>query len=236
MNLLGYEISEGYPSFPFRKKTMINTINPHSYCVSKGDKEFEKALKKSDVLLPDGIGIVLAAKILQKKKITRITGYDIFLHSMNYLNETNGSCFFLGASEITLKLIQERIQKDYPNVSVNSFSPPFKAFFSEEDNNTMCQKVNEYKPDILFLGMTAPKQEKWAAENLDKLEVNTVCSIGAVFDFYAGTVERPNKIWLDFGLEWLGRFLKEPKRLAHRNLISAPQFVVDVITKKLIRK
>ncbi len=236
MNLLGYEISEGYPNYPFRKKTMINTINPHSYCVSKNDKEFEKALKKSDVLLPDGIGIVLAAKILQKKKITRITGYDIFLHSMNYLNETNGSCFFLGASETTLSLIQKRIGEDYPNVQVNSYSPPFKVFFSEADNKVMCKKVNEYKPDILFLGMTAPKQEKWAAENLDKLEVNTICSIGAVFDFYAGTVERPNKIWLDFGLEWLGRFLKEPKRLAHRNLISAPKFVVDVITKKLIRK
>ncbi len=236
MNLLGYEISEGYPEFPFTKKTMINTINPHSYCVSKEDKEFAKALKESDVLLPDGIGIVLAAKILRRKKITRITGYDIFLHSMKYLNETNGSCFFLGASENTLSLIQQRIKKDYPNVIVNSYSPPFKAFFSDEDNMLMCEKVNEYKPDILFLGMTAPKQEKWASENLDKLEVNTVCSIGAVFDFYAGTVERPNKIWLNFGLEWLGRFIKEPKRLAHRNLISAPKFVVDVLTKKLIQK
>ncbi|WP_010520648.1 WecB/TagA/CpsF family glycosyltransferase [Aquimarina agarivorans] len=236
MNLLGYNIEENYPKFPVKKKTMINTINPHSYCVSKSDSEFEQALKKSDVLLPDGIGIVWAAKVLRNKKISRITGFDIFKYSMNYLNNIDGTCFFLGASEETLAEIEQRLKKDYPNVKVDSYSPPYKENFTASDSKIMCQKVNDCNPDILFVGMTAPKQEKWAAEHLDKLNVKVVCSIGAVFDFYSGRVKRPSKIWLVLGLEWLGRFMKEPKRLAKRNLISAPKFIAEVISNKFTHK
>jgi len=99
----------------------------------------------------------------------------------------------------------------------------------------MCQQVNSVKPDILFVGMTAPKQEKWVYNNIEKLEVNTVCSIGAVFDFYAGNVKRSGQFWISIGLEWLPRFLKEPKRLARRNLVSTPLFILEVLNRKFFR-
>ena len=155
---------------------------------------------------------------------------------MNQLNVNNDSCFFLGASDNTLSLIKERVKKDFPNVEVNTFSPPYKSEFSQEENEAMITKVNEANPTALFVGMTAPKQEKWAYKNKDRLNVNCICSIGAVFDFYAGTVERPSNFWIKIGLEWLPRFLKEPKRLATRNLVSSPKFVLEVFSYKFFKK
>ncbi|MDF4221138.1 WecB/TagA/CpsF family glycosyltransferase [Maribacter sp. M208] len=110
--------------------------------------------------------------------------------------------------------IGERLKVDYPNVTFGIYSPPYKPEFSEEDNSKMIEAVNAFQPDVLFVSMTAPKQEKWSHANKDLLVAKIICSIGAVFDFYAGTVECPNKIWQDLGLEWLGRLLKEPKRMA----------------------
>ncbi len=233
MNLLGYTIAPNYPTLPIKEKTIVNTINPHSYCVSKKDLDFKTALHASDVLLPDGIGIVWAAKFLKGQKIQKIAGYDIFTYLMQHLNTIKGTCFFLGASEQTLALIKGRASVEFPNVTIDSYSPPYKPRFSKEDSTVMCSRVNARKPQVLFVGMTAPKQEKWVYEYKDELDSNIICSVGAVFDFYAGTVKRANQFWIKLGLEWLPRFIKEPKRLAKRNLISTPKFVFEVFCFKI---
>ena len=233
--LLGYNVHKtSLESIDLNKVKVINTINPHSYCTAKNDALFMKALKNSDILLPDGIGIVWAEQVLNATKINKIAGYDVFMYLMQYLNETSGSCFFLGASEETLKKIKDKIKIDFPNVNVYGYSPPYKAEFSEDDSLLMCEKVNSVKPDVLFVGMTAPKQEKWVHENKERLEASTICSIGAVFDFYAGNVKRSSQFWINLGLEWLPRFLKEPRRLARRNLISTPLFIFEVLKSKLL--
>ncbi|SHF98589.1 N-acetylglucosaminyldiphosphoundecaprenol N-acetyl-beta-D-mannosaminyltransferase [Arenibacter palladensis] len=234
MKLLGHTITLDYPLLPVKKKTIINTINPHSYCISKQDKVFESALRESTVLLPDGIGIVWAAKVINGQKIHKIAGYDIFIYAMQYLESKKGSCFFLGASKKTLNAITQKLAQEFPNVKVNTFSPPFKPVFSTKESNIMCQKANSFRPEIIFVGMTAPKQEKWVYQYKDDLNAEIICSIGAVFDFYAGTVKRPNKFWIKLGLEWLPRFFKEPRRLARRNLISTPKFILEVICFKIL--
>jgi N-acetylglucosaminyldiphosphoundecaprenol N-acetyl-beta-D-mannosaminyltransferase len=236
MELLGYTITTIYPQLPVGEKTIINTINPHSYCVANKDVAFKAALEASHVLLPDGIGIVWAAKMLNRQKIQKIAGFDIFMHLMIHLNTTNGSCFFLGASEETLGLIKARAAKEFPNITINAYSPPYKPEFTKEDSAEMCRKVNENRPEVLFVGMTAPKQEKWVYQEKEQLNSNIICSIGAVFDFYAGTVKRPSRFWIKLGLEWLPRFLKDPKRLAVRNLISTPKFIMEVLHYKILGK
>jgi len=236
MDVLGYNIALDYPNLPIESKTIINTINPHSYCVAQKDEIFNKALKESDVLLPDGIGIVYATRILKRHKIEKIAGFDIFTFLMKRMNDIGGSCFFLGASQNTLNLIHQKIEEEYPNVRVSSYSPPYKASFTEEDSTMMIKQVNKHTPDVLFVGMTAPKQEKWVYEHKAKIEATIVCSIGAVFDFYAGTVKRPSKFWIQLGLEWLPRFIKEPKRLAERNLVSTPKFLLAVLKNKFSNK
>jgi len=216
----------------FNNHRIINTINPHSYLITQSDKSFFEALKSSDVLLPDGIGIVWAKRLLLKNEIKKIAGYDLFLHLMNDLNNKKGTCFFLGASDNTLKMIIKRAFKEFPNVTVHSYSPPYKNNFTNEDNVKMFTLINKVEPDILFVGMTAPKQEKWVYNNNMDINAKLICSIGAVFDFYSGTVSRPSKFWIKAGLEWLPRFLHEPIRLAKRNLISTPKFILQVLYMK----
>ncbi len=214
------------------QKTLISTINQYSYCIAEEDKEFKKALMKSDILLPDGIGIVVAARLLNNKKIKKIAGADIHEHLIKKLDHEKGSCFYLGSSEKTLALITERISKEYPNIRLGTHSPPFKPQFSFDDNAKMLNAINTFKPDVLFVGMTAPKQEKWSFDHKNALDVTIICSIGAVFDFYAGTLKRPNKIWIKFGMEWLGRLLKEPKRMWKRYIYYGFIFGYHLILEK----
>ncbi|MDO7138860.1 WecB/TagA/CpsF family glycosyltransferase [Algibacter lectus] len=214
------------------KKLIINTINPHSYCEAKKDAKFAKALLSSDILLPDGSGIVLASKFLLGKTIKKIAGADIHQYLLEQANLKGDKVFYLGASENTLQLIEKRIAKDYPNISVSSYSPPYKPEFTAEDTDKMLAAVNSFNPKILFVGMTAPKQEKWVFDNHTRIEANIVTSIGAVFDFYAGTVKRSSPFWIKLGLEWLPRLVREPKRLWKRNFVSTPLFLCDLFKTK----
>jgi N-acetylglucosaminyldiphosphoundecaprenol N-acetyl-beta-D-mannosaminyltransferase len=115
---------------------------------------------------------------------------------------------------------------------VQKFSPPFKLEFTPADNQIMVDKINEFKPDVLFIGMTAPKQEKWAANNLSDLNVKHICCIGAVFDFYAGTVKRASKLVIAIGMEWFFRLIKEPRSIWRRYILGNPEFVWLIIKEK----
>lgn len=235
MKIMSYEVfTDGLENISIlESKQIINTINPHSYIVAKSDSIFEKALRDSDILLPDGSGIVLAAKQICNANITKIAGSDLHVHLLKQLHEQKKRCFYMGSSQNTLDRIKERLQKEYGQVEVELYSPPFKAVFSDEENQVIIDKINEFKPDVLFVGMTAPKQEKWLQEHKEKLDVKIACSIGAVFDFYAGTVKRPSAFWIALHLEWLPRLIKEPKRLWRRNFVSTPLFLADMIRYKM---
>ena len=232
--ILGYNIfNSSLESIDLVNNKIINTINPHSYCVANKDLDFKEALKNSDILLPDGIGIVWAEKFLNGNSIKKIAGYDLFLFLMNKINKEYGSVFFLGASEETLDKIKSKSSQEYPNITFGYYSPPYKLAFSEKDSKIMCDEVNVFNPDVLFVGMTAPKQEKWVHLYKNKLNANIICSIGAVFDFYAGNVKRSSDIWISLGLEWLPRLIKEPRRLFYRNFVSTPKFILDVLSIKI---
>ncbi|MDD2730487.1 WecB/TagA/CpsF family glycosyltransferase [Malikia sp.] len=215
------------------EKQIINTINPHSYVTAKNDPLFEIALRDSDVLLPDGSGIVLAAKNIHRVRIQKIAGMDLHIHLLEQLNTKSGKCFYMGASQNTLDKIKERLTREYPNITAEFYSPPFKPEFNAEDNAEIVQVVNDFQPDVLFVGMTAPKQEKWLYAHKNSLDFKVASSIGAVFDFYAGTVQRPSQFWIDLHLEWLPRLLKEPKRLWRRNFVSTPLFLWDMLGYKI---
>jgi N-acetylglucosaminyldiphosphoundecaprenol N-acetyl-beta-D-mannosaminyltransferase len=217
----------------YDQKLLINTINAYSFIEAQRDLEFNKALMQSDILIPDGVGIVYAYQFLNGIKIRKIAGYDLFLYELDLLNKIGGKCFLLGSSERVLSLMVQRAAREYPNVIFSTYSPPYKPVFSEEDNNSMVNAVNAFSPDVLFIGMTAPKQEKWAASHFSRLNAKHVCSIGAVFDFYAGTVERAPRWMIKFNLEWLYRFIKEPKRMWRRYLLGNPKFIIIILFEKL---
>lgn len=216
-------------------KLLINTINAHSYNTALKDSLFAEALMKGDVLIPDGASIVMACKWLKAKSQPeeRIAGWDLFVYEMERLNVRGGKCFFMGSSEKVLALIREKAAKIYPNIKVETYSPPYKPEFTEEDNRLIIDAINTAKPDLLWIGMTAPKQEKWAYTHWKELEINCHCgTIGAVFDFFAGTVERAPLWWQEHSLEWLYRLLKEPKRMWRRYIIGNTLFLLNIAKEK----
>lgn len=233
-NFLDYSVfSESLDMVPKGEQVVINTINQYSYCIAEHDEAFKNSLINSDVLLPDGIAIVGAIKLLTGKIVKKIAGWDLHQHLLNDLNESKGSCFYLGASVETLKKIKLRLSIDFPFIKVGNYSPPFKKNFNDADDQKMIDAVNNFKPDVLFVGMTAPKQEKWVNKYRQKLHASTICSIGAVFDFYAGIVQRPNKVLVSFGLEWFGRLIKEPKRMWKRYLYFGPVYIWSIFREKI---
>ena len=233
--LLGYNVFKSrLNEIDFDGSKCINTINPHSFCVAKRDDEFKKALEDSDILLPDGIGIVWAEKFLNGNVIKRIAGYDLFLFLMHKLNQDNGSVFFLGASNETLDKIEAKCKIEFPNVTFGGYSPPYKSVFTEKDSKAMCDAVNAVNPDVLFVGMTAPKQEKWVYQFKDQLQARNICAIGAVFDFYAGNVKRAPRFFIRFGLEWVHRSLMS-RRLFERNFVSNPKFIYYIFKIKITK-
>lgn len=214
---------------------VISTLNAYSYVVAKTDSLFRKALKESDVLLPDGFSVVWAYWILTGRRIKKIAGADIYFYLLKRANDQDQRVFFLGASEETLSLILKRIKNEYPRVKAGFYSPPFKNKFSDVENKFMISKVNYFRPDVLFVGMTAPKQEKWVYQHKDSVKAGIICSVGAVFDFYAGTVSRPSSFWIKCNMEWFIRFVKEPRRLWKRYFIYSPLFFVDVLKALFLR-
>lgn len=212
-------------------------LNPHSYAVSRGDPKFAEALHHADWLVPDGAGVVLASRLLGGEVRERVTGSDIFSGLHQKMNAVGGmSVFFLGATEDTLKLIRERMRNDYPKVRVaGTYSPPFKPTYSAVELEEMIRAVNRSSADVLWVGMTAPKQEKWIYENRALLNVKFAGAIGAVFDFYTGRVRRSHPIFQRLGLEWLPRLLQEPRRLWRRMFVSAPIFLWHVFLQKMGR-
>ena len=234
ISLQDYQIKKNYifDNIPV-SKTVINTINAHSWVTAEKDTIFKNALLTSDILLPDGIAIVLAAKFLTGNKIHKVAGADLHEMILHTLNEKAGKCFYLGASQETLDKIKNKLQKEYPNIQAETYSPPFKSVFSEQDNKSMIQNINSFNPDVLFVGMTAPKQEKWIIENKSEIKASVITGIGAVFDFYAEVKKRPAKWMIDCGLEWLGRLFQDPKRLWKRYIINNPIFIYQILKIKL---
>jgi N-acetylglucosaminyldiphosphoundecaprenol N-acetyl-beta-D-mannosaminyltransferase len=217
-------------------KLLINTINAFSYNNARKDVLFEEALTKGDVLIPDGISIVRTCHLLKAKSRPkeRIAGWDLFTFEMHRLNKKGGKVMFLGSSEKVLGLIQKNAASRYPNLEVVTYSPPYKPQFTVEDDLNMVKAINDADPDLLWIGMTAPKQEKWAYANWDRLNIHChVGTVGAVFDFFAGTYKRAPEIWQKLGLEWLYRLLAEPRRMWRRYIIGNMEFISLVVRERI---
>jgi N-acetylglucosaminyldiphosphoundecaprenol N-acetyl-beta-D-mannosaminyltransferase len=210
-------------------------LNPHSYVVALDDQNFAAALHDAEWLIADGVGIVWASQLMGGQVRERVTGSDVFFGLQHRMNIVGGlSVFFLGASEGTLSQISDRMSVDYPNIRVaGSYSPPFKPSYSALELDEMIAAINTTQPDVLWVGMTAPKQEKWIFENRARLKVRVAAAVGAVFDFYTGNVKRSHPTYQRLGLEWLPRLLQQPRRLWRRMFVSAPIFVWHTLKERL---
>ena len=206
----------------------LNTISPNSYGLATKDPVFRDALQETDYLVLDGVYFALGSILQQGKNIRRNQGPDVFRFYMERMNDARGKVFFMGSSDKTLKLMQDRASEQYPNLQTFAYSPPFKDSFSLEENEQIINAINAVRPDIVFVGMTCPKQEKWSVANRDRLNTSLIVSIGNVFDWYAGTQKSIHPFWFKIRLGWLVRIFLRPE-IFKRNIGNQMIYFGDVV-------
>jgi N-acetylglucosaminyldiphosphoundecaprenol N-acetyl-beta-D-mannosaminyltransferase len=212
---------------------IINCLNPHSYINVLSDKLFYSVFKfKKSLNIIDGFGIQLYFFLSRLKFVQRVVGYDVLIYSLNNLNSKK--IFFLGSSNLVLKLIKNRIKNEFPKIEVEYYSPPYKEYFSDNTNNLIIKKINKFKPDVLYVGLGAPKQEKWSLKNLKFLNTKLILNIGGAIDYYA-KYSRPHYIFRKIELEWLVTLTREPIRVLDRTFISGVIFILFLIKSAFIK-
>jgi N-acetylglucosaminyldiphosphoundecaprenol N-acetyl-beta-D-mannosaminyltransferase len=210
----------------------IKLANPHSVMLCRQDSLMKQALDGSDMTLPDGVGIILAAKLLGYPHKGRTTGPMLMLKLCDWGRLKEYRHFFYGGAQQVAEKLAEKLSSMFPGIEIaGTFCPPFRQLTELEDR-AVVRYINAAKPDIVWVGLGAPKQEKWMAEHIGKIRAAAMIGVGAAFDFHSGNIKWA-PLWIrKFGLEWAYRLLCEPKRLWRRNLDSF-RFLAGIIVQRL---
>jgi N-acetylglucosaminyldiphosphoundecaprenol N-acetyl-beta-D-mannosaminyltransferase len=228
-SLHAIEVRRHHPGHPY----VFACANPHSLAVADRDAEFRSALQQADAVVADGAGLTAVARLCGRDVGPRITGSDYFSGLMRALDVRGGRVAFFGSKLEVLDLLVARCRREFPRVTIaTAISPPFGEWTASRDAEFL-EQIRAADVDVLWVGMTAPKQEKWVQRHVATLPARLVGSIGAVFDYYAGTVQRAPDWICNAGLEWAYRFAREPARLWQRNVISGPRFVGLAVAEAL---
>lgn len=190
--------------------------------------EFRSQIETADLTVPDGISLI---KVARRKGVSlekRVAGTDLMKAFFAASQERGLRHYFFGDTDDTLTSLSEKLARSYPGMVIaDCYSPPFRLITPDEDAE-MIRRINEAKPDILWVGLGLPKQEQWIYDHRARLDVPVVIGVGAAFKFLAGTVQRAPGWVGDCGLEWLWRLVHEPRRLWRRVMIEGPQFLGHV--------
>jgi N-acetylglucosaminyldiphosphoundecaprenol N-acetyl-beta-D-mannosaminyltransferase len=221
----------------YRGKTrFFACVNAHSAEVAHRDSKFMEALQAADLLVPDGAGVVMASKVLGGGIREQVTGPDLFMAVSRRLDQRGGhSVFYLGGTPETLERIAVRHRDEFPNVAIaGMLAPPFRPTFSRAEVASIAETIKAAAPEVLWVGLGAPKQEKLVFELRSVIDVPLCGPVGAMFDYFAGNVAMPPK-WVErCGLHWLYRLSKNPGRFWRRTL-DIPRFVFFVVVEYLRR-
>jgi N-acetylglucosaminyldiphosphoundecaprenol N-acetyl-beta-D-mannosaminyltransferase len=208
------------------KKTQVCFVPTNSILAARKSQFVMDVYNSADVVMCDGVPVQWASKFLGTPLKQRLTGFDFFPHFIQHCAQKNYSVYFLGAKEGVAKQLAAIYQSRYTGIRVAGYyTPPFAAAFSEEQNANMLSAINAAKPDVLFVSLTAPKQDIWIHQQLENLNVKLAIGVGAAFDSEAGSLKRAPILMQKMGLEWFYRFLQEPGRMFRRYFIEAPIFV-----------
>lgn len=213
-----------------QKKAFVVTANPEIVMKANEDLSYMRLLYEATYITADGIGIVKAAQLLGDPLPERVTGYDTMIDLLKLADQRGYSIYLLGAKEETLTLAIENIQKSYPNVRIVG---SHHGYFDWE-NNQIANEIKALKPDMTFVALGMPRQEKWIAEHIDQFDRGVFMGVGGSFDVIAGTVKRAPDIWQKFHLEWLYRLLKQPSRFMR--MMALPRFAIKILIQKLTGK
>ena len=217
------------------QKKRVSVIPVNCVVWAHGDGNLQRIYNSADLSLCDGVPLIWLSYFLGNGKLRgRVTGLDLLPAFIGHCHEKEYSMYFLGGSEETLRILQQKLYREYPNIRIaGSYSPPYASKFSKEENEKMIAMINAASPSILWVSLTAPKQDIWINEHFHRLESCISIGIGGALDVLAGNIKRAPKWMQKNGLEWLFRFICEPKRLFKRYFIEAPQIIPLILQQKL---
>ena len=209
-----------------RERGYVCAAPVHALMVAQDDPEMLAALRGSTLVVPDGMPLVWAANLLGERLEDRVYGPELMLRYSDRCAERGHRVWLYGGRDQgSLVQLALSMRRRHPGIKiVGGYSPPFRSLTSDEED-ALVEQINEAKPDVLWVGIGVPKQEKWMAHMRERLDVPVMCGVGAAFDFHAGRVPQAPRWMQERGLEWIYRIAQEPRRLLPRYLYYNPRFL-----------
>ena len=237
-DVLGYQfvnnsmdelVNEVHSRILLAQKTFIVTANPEIITYAQSNPDYEKVLKRSNYIIPDGVGIILASKILGQHLHERLTGFDLMSRLLELSNKKKYKVYLLGTKPDIIDMTASNIKKAFPHIEIAGFH---HGYF--HDDQEIINEIQQSKPDIIFVGLGFPKQEKWISKNLHKVNKGVFIGVGGCLNIWAGVNKRAPKFIIDLNLEWLYRLFKEPTR--SKRMLAIPIFLNRVFRQNTRKK
>lgn len=242
VNILGVEIDAlNIPSLHAQIEQIVEN-NAHALAIHVNVYGLNLAYRQpwlrnfynsAELCVCDGVGPMLGARILGQSLPQRITYMDWIWPLSEFLSERNYSLFMLGGVPGAADKAAQRLQASYPHLNiVGTHHGYFEKTPGSVENQAVIEKINQVRPNVLMVGFGMPRQEKWLLENWSTIQANVGLGPGALYDYLSGQVNRAPRWMTDNGLEWLGRFFEEPKRLWRRYFLGNPLFLFRVLKQR----
>ena len=217
------EIIDGW--IAARARSYVCVTGVHGVMECQGDPELLRIHNEAGLVTPDGMPLVWLGRRRGNPRTERVYGPDLMLAACARSLVTGYRHFFYGGAEGVPELLAERLCRRYPGVRVcGTYSPPFRPLTDEEEAE-VAERIDAARPDIVWVGLSTPKQERWMAAQRGRLEAPVLIGVGAAFDFHAGLKSQAPRWMQRSGLEWLHRLASEPRRLGPRYLVNNPRFI-----------
>lgn len=207
---------------------VVITANPEFVMEARNNHSFQKVINNSELVVADGIGVVLASKIMRTPLPERVAGCDLMFDLFEYIKNTKYTVYFLGGAVGVTDIAKAKMERKYAGLKIVGTS---NGYFDSEQEKIIVQEIKTLKPDILLVGLGFPRQEMWIDKHKNELGVKILVGVGGSFDVMAEKVQRAPESFRKLGLEWFYRLLKEPKRIVR--MMQLPLFVIVVIIEEI---
>ncbi|WP_071461318.1 WecB/TagA/CpsF family glycosyltransferase [Bacillus massilinigeriensis] len=212
-----------------KKKTFVVTANPEIVMHARKDSEYRNIVSQADYVIADGTGVILGAKMLRTPLPERVAGFDLMVSLLQTGSKEGWSAYFLGAKPEVIEKTIETVKARYKGLEIAGYHD---GYF--HDSRSIVKEIKEAQPDLIFVAIGFPRQEKWIYEHYNEFNKGLFIGVGGSFDVLAGAVKRAPEAWQKLHAEWLYRLIQEPSRW--RRMLVLPQFVVEVAKVKAGQK
>ncbi len=216
-----------------RQPNYICCIPAHTVMACYDHPDLRPVFASSGLNTPDGMAVVWLLRLAGFKQVERVYGPDLLLAACQYGLSLGWRHYFYGSTSVVIDKLIGKLSNRFPGLDIAGYeSPPFRELTDDEERE-MIARIQSAKPDIVWIGLGSPKQEKWMHAHVNSLGVPVLVGVGAAFDFLAGSKPQAPRWMQRSGLEWLYRLVTEPRRLWKRYLLGYPRFIVLVLLKRL---